>query len=265
MFDEGFTVRGNIHTRTTNDVDLSVRLFTRTTDQVIAARVSFLNVAAGKNLFLFGHFNNFDLKALAEDSLMKGKSEDIVTVSINVPAHLTDAVRLQDTAITVTGKKTFTYGLSFGNLHVEILDGRKLDHFLAMVVTRNRPHTLTGKVRVEGTIIAPWVTAQQLIVKGTIDGVDLKALRQVVIFLNARQTVDASLVFRQAVFVRGNLQTVFLNGISLAAGYLTTSTEQTFNVNLTISSALATHVQVNGLVNSFNLPQEWNRTLLVSL
>lgn len=85
--------------------------------------------------------------------------------TIDVIARLTDAVRLQDTAITITGKKIFTAGLSFGNLHVEILNGRKLDHFLALVVTRNRPHTLTGSVRVRGTIIAPWVTAQQLTVQ----------------------------------------------------------------------------------------------------
>lgn len=85
--------------------------------------------------------------------------------TIDVIAHMTDAVRLQDTAITITGKKIFTAGLSFGNMHVEILNGRKLDNFFALVVTRDRPHTLTGAVRVRGTIIAPWVTAQQLIVQ----------------------------------------------------------------------------------------------------
>ena len=84
---------------------------------------------------------------------------------IDVVAHLADAVRIQDTAITITGKKIFTAGLSFTNLHVEILDGRKLDRFLALVVTRDRPQTLTGSVRVRGTIIAPWVTAQQLLVQ----------------------------------------------------------------------------------------------------
>lgn len=85
--------------------------------------------------------------------------------SVDIVARLADAVRLQDTAITITGRKVFTAGLSFGNLHVEILNGRKLDHFLALVVTRNRPHTLTGAVTVRGTITAPWVTAQQLAVQ----------------------------------------------------------------------------------------------------
>ena len=85
--------------------------------------------------------------------------------TVDILARLADAVRLQDTAITITGKKVFTAAISFANLHVEILNGRKLDHFLALVVTRNRPHTLTGAVRVRGTITAPWVTTQQLVVQ----------------------------------------------------------------------------------------------------
>ena len=71
-------------------------------------------------------------------------------------------------------------------------------------------------------------------------------------------------MFREAVLVRGNLQTVFLNDIVLSEGYLTTSNHQTFNLNVTLASAFASHVEVRGLVNSWNLPREWNRTLLVS-
>lgn len=82
MFDGGFTVRGNIHTRATNGVDLSKSLFTRKTDQVITASVTFLHVSALKNVFLVGLFNNFDLKALAQESLMRGKNEEIVTRKI---------------------------------------------------------------------------------------------------------------------------------------------------------------------------------------
>lgn len=79
MFDGGFTVRGNIHTRLTNGVDLSRSLFTRTTDQVIAAPVTFLHVSALKNVFLQGRFNSFDLKAMAEKTLIRGKKEEIVS------------------------------------------------------------------------------------------------------------------------------------------------------------------------------------------
>ncbi|XP_063885132.1 uncharacterized protein LOC135113643 [Scylla paramamosain] len=286
MFDAGFTVRGKINARTVNGVDLAQSLLTRTTDQVITGPVTFRRVAALKKVFLHGKFNNFDLKALAQETIMRGRNEEIVTEDItftgrvtvrnlvlrgvlqgpqgtvDIVAHLADAVRLQDTAITITGKKVFTAGLSFGNLHVEILNSRKLDRFLALAVTRNRPHTLTGAVRVRGTITAPWITAQQLTVQGTIDGVDLQALRQVVVVLSGHQAVDASLVFRDAVLVRGNLQTVFLNDLVLSEGYLTTTTHQTFNFNVTLSSALASHIEVQGLVNSWNLPQEWNRTLL---
>lgn len=79
MFDIGFTVRGNIHARSVNDLDLSKSLFTRTTDQVITAPFTFLHIAALKNVFLQGLFNRFDIKALAQDSLTRGKNEDIVT------------------------------------------------------------------------------------------------------------------------------------------------------------------------------------------
>lgn len=79
MFDGGLTVRGNINTRTVNDIDLSESLLTRNTDQVITAPFTFLHVNALKNVFLQGRFNDFDLKALAQDSLMRGKNEEIVT------------------------------------------------------------------------------------------------------------------------------------------------------------------------------------------
>lgn len=79
IFDGGFAVRGNINARTVNDLDLSRSLFTRTTDQVITAPFAFLNVAARKNVFLQGNFNSFDLKALAQDSIMRGKNEEIIT------------------------------------------------------------------------------------------------------------------------------------------------------------------------------------------
>lgn len=131
---------------------------------------------------------------------------------------------------------------------------------------------------------------------------DLDDLRQKVVFLTGHQAVDASVVslfpgflstscqqvfhklfndyiayfpqvdksvffprqvFAESLSVRNNLQTVFLNGVNLAHGYLTISTDQMFNVNFTLSSAHATHVEVGGLVNSWNLQQEWNRTLMV--
>lgn len=79
MFDGGIAVRGNINARTVNDLDLSKSLLTRTTDQVITAPYTFLHLNALKNVFLQGRFNNFDLKALAQDSLMRGRNEEIVT------------------------------------------------------------------------------------------------------------------------------------------------------------------------------------------
>lgn len=85
--------------------------------------------------------------------------------ALDLNATLADAVRLKDAAITIKGKKTLMAGLTFENLHVELLNGQRLDHFLASVVTRNRPHTLTGGVVVRGTVAAPWVTAQQLVVQ----------------------------------------------------------------------------------------------------
>lgn len=102
----------------------------------------------------------FSSKVIVENIVLLG-----TLGNLDLAAIMADAVRLKDTAITITGKKTLMTGLTFENLHVELLNGQKLDHFLASVVTRDRPHTLTGAVTVRGTIIAPWVTAQQLVVK----------------------------------------------------------------------------------------------------
>ena len=79
MFDSGFTVRGNIHANTVNGVNLAQSLLTRTTDQVITSSITFSRVSALKNIFLHGRFNNFDLKALAQETIMRGRNEEIVT------------------------------------------------------------------------------------------------------------------------------------------------------------------------------------------
>ncbi|XP_063861309.1 uncharacterized protein LOC135101360 isoform X2 [Scylla paramamosain] len=70
-------------------------------------------------------------------------------------------------------RKVFTACLSLGNLLAEILHDHKLDHFLTLVVTCYWPHTLTSTMRVHDTIRTHWVSAQQLTVQSTIDGVDL--------------------------------------------------------------------------------------------
>lgn len=79
MFDDGFTVRGNIHATTVNGIDLAQSLLTRSTDQIITGAVTFRRVAALQNIFLHGRFNSFDLKALAQETTMRGRNEEIVT------------------------------------------------------------------------------------------------------------------------------------------------------------------------------------------
>lgn len=121
---------------------LSLISVLRRLDLFPAGDITFSSKVSVKNLVLLGAINDLDLVAI-----------------------LSDAVRLKDTAVTITGKKTLMAGLTFENLHIELLNGQRLDHFLASVVTRNMPHTQTGAVRVRGTIVAPWVTAQQLVVQ----------------------------------------------------------------------------------------------------
>lgn len=86
IFESGFTVKGNMNTNTTNGVDLSTRLFTLHTDQVITAPYSFTNVVAEKNVYLQGYFNNIDLKRLASGALTS--DDKFATGMMAVPNRL---------------------------------------------------------------------------------------------------------------------------------------------------------------------------------
>ncbi|XP_042234301.1 uncharacterized protein LOC121874263 [Homarus americanus] len=280
ILENGFTIKGNLITSRTNGVDLSTRLLTLHTDQVITASYSFSDLSAEKNVQLQGLFNKIDLKRLASGALME--NEEIRTGKvrftngimvrnlelrkslngIDVAENLVDAVRLQDSGVVVTGRKTFMANTRFKSLLVEFLNSVYLDAFFANVVTRNAAHTISGAVTVYGVVSAPWVTVQHLTVHGSIDGIDYKKLKAGAVYLSGEQNINAELVFLHSISVRGNLEAVLLNSYNLAQEYLTTTTEQTIMVNATLGSITATYIDVTGTVNSFYLFREKTNTLL---
>ncbi|XP_045619981.2 uncharacterized protein [Procambarus clarkii] len=280
IFESGFTVKGNMNTNTTNGVDLSTRLFTLHTDQVITAPYSFTNVVAEKNVYLQGYFNNIDLKRLAsgaltsDDKFATGNIQFTNSVmvkhlqilkslnGVDVQARLDDAVRLQETKVAITGLKTFMVNTRLKSLQVEYLNSVNLDAFLARVVSRNTARNMSGSVTVRGTVSAPWVVAQRLSVTGTIGGVDYKRLKASVVYLSRDQKVNSELVFVNGISVVGNLEAVLLNSYNVAQEYLTTSTDQNMKFSATFGNIRTTYISVAGKVNSFNLTREEANTML---
>lgn len=62
-------MKGNINTETTNDIDLSKRLFTLHTDQDITAPFTFDTITAEKSMTLDGTFDGVDLVKLDSRAL----------------------------------------------------------------------------------------------------------------------------------------------------------------------------------------------------
>ncbi|XP_069961310.1 uncharacterized protein [Cherax quadricarinatus] len=279
VFEAGFTVKGDINTSLTNGVDLSTRLFTLHTDQVITAPYTFTDLGA-ETVHLQGFFNDMDLKRLAMGALM---SEDILSTGsvtftngveiknlviektlndIDVKERLGDAVRLEESGLAITGTKTFTTNALLKNLHVDYLNDVYLDGFLARLVSRDAIHSLSSVVTVNGVVSAPWVNAEYLKIEGTIDGIDYQELKANVVYLSGEQEVKANLVFLSDLYVRGNIEAIMLNSYNLAEDYLTTNTEQTINVTTTCGNIQATYIDVEGTVNNYNLTREREITML---
>ncbi|XP_071540767.1 uncharacterized protein [Panulirus ornatus] len=282
VFRNSIFVKGDIIADRTNGIDLASRLFTLHTDQIITAPYSFADLAASENVYLQGLFNNFDLKRLAVEAVTREEETILGNVhftksvvvknlelrnslnDINVAERLRDAVRLQDSGVSVTGKKTFLVNTRFKTLNVDYLNSVDLDDFFANIVTINAAHQLSGAVTVDGVVSAPRVTAEDLTVDGTIDGVDYKQLKADVVYLSGEQDVDSELVFTDNIIVRGDINSVWLNSWKLD-DYLTTNTEQTFSANVTFGSITTTYIDVKGRVKSrhgsWHLPTERANTL----
>ncbi|XP_071540700.1 uncharacterized protein [Panulirus ornatus] len=287
VFQSGISVKGNIDTQTTNGIDLATRLFTLHTDQTITAVYHFSNLRAEQYVHLVGTFCNVDLKTLANSALKRdndvifGDVNFLSTANItdltidgslnnvNLEERLGDAVRQRDIGVSITGTKTFTASAAssstttFKNIKVSYLNDVDLDYYLSHVVLKTSPAHLLNAITVIGTVTAPSVTADSLVVEGTIDGVDYQSLLANAVNLTGDQTIQSSLVFTETVSVVGDVRTETLNGLVLETDFLTTSTDQHIPFDVTFGDVTTSNVIVEGKVNSWYLPDEVRRTMRV--
>nr|XP_045625096.1 uncharacterized protein LOC123774635 [Procambarus clarkii] len=282
-FQSGITVKGDVHTLTTNRIDLATSLFTLHTDQVLTAAYYFNNIRAQQMVHLVGLVCNVDLKKLVTNTLRRGEDSlvgtvnfhDVVNVTdfkirgalnaLNVQELLRDAIRKLDTTnVAVTGTKTFTAAaastITFRNIKVGFLNMVNFDEYLAHLVLKNSPAHLT-LASVSSTLAASAVTSSTLVLQGTIDGIDYSSFLASAVHLTGDQTINSSLVFTDVVTVSGNLRTERLNSLVLDTDYLTTSTNQTIPVNASFSNVTTGNVMVAGKVNNWNLPDAVRGTM----
>ncbi|KAK7006780.1 hypothetical protein SK128_028331 [Halocaridina rubra] len=269
IFLNGFEVKGDINTDTTNGVDLSTRLFTLHSDQHISSFYGFENVVVKGNVHLIGLFNDLDLRSL--HSTLKPQStyasvnflgnvkvgEVIIAGTldgVNITSHLLDAVKRGETEAFITGKKTFSGNTQFSNLKVNVLNSVSFNDYVANVILRNGNKVITTLLTINGDVSAPSITAENIIVEGTIDGVDYKSLKRNVIYLSRQQNIVTELIFESSITVRGNINAVLLNGLSIAEDYLTIRTEQVITVNASLATISSTFVDVGGTINNIYLP-----------
>ncbi|XP_071539560.1 uncharacterized protein [Panulirus ornatus] len=274
-FEAGLTVQGDIEALTVNGIDLRKSLLTRHTDQTISAPYTFVDVETKGFVEIRGLFNEVNLTRLTSQGLL-GAGETIygnVTFfgevstdhlrlqgsfnGINTKRRMAQAVRIQDTDVIISGKKNFLSNMTtFRNLNVRSLNNIPFNNYLQHVVLRDSNSNLTGSIVVEGVVTSPQVTAQSITVKDKIDGVDYNRLLRDAVFLNKNQTIESNLVFTKDLNVLGDIQTLHLNGLNLETDFLTTNTAQTITSTVTFGNITTTDVQVDGLVNSWYLPDE---------
>ncbi|XP_068250053.1 uncharacterized protein [Palaemon carinicauda] len=270
LFLNGFNVKGNINSETTNGVDLSRRLFTLNTDQQTSADYHFENIVVKKNVHLTGRFRDIDLRNLINlvtntqsryGSINFNGNVKVSELVINgefngrnLLALLSDAVRVRDGAVFVTGKKSFTASTQFTSLTVSSLNDVNLGEFLNNVILRSTDKVVIRPMTINGILSAPWTTAENLLVEGVIDRIDYRALLRDAVYITGQENLQSELIFEESLVVEGNVIAAFLNGRSLLRDYLTLTTEQSVLVNSNIATVSSSFVEVGGSVNGVYLP-----------
>ncbi|ROT76654.1 hypothetical protein C7M84_004744 [Penaeus vannamei] len=213
VFQNGLSVKGNINTETTNDIDLSKRLFTLHTDQDITAPFTFDTITAEKSMTLDGTFDGVDLVKLDSRALKQSMDtiENLVfngkvTIGdfqvngklggIDVNARLQDAVRLTGKDITIKGTKNFVKDVAFKNIFTTNLNNVNFNTYLNHAVRKNVPINLNKKLKVNGLVSAPSITVDSLNIQGTVDGIDYKDLMTRAVLLDGTQSSTSNLVSR---------------------------------------------------------------------
>ncbi|XP_068236280.1 uncharacterized protein [Palaemon carinicauda] len=276
-FVRGFRVRGNLGAREINGLDLRKQLLTRNTKQNISAPYTFFNVVAEKDVNITGKFNDIDMNKLIEKM-----QEKVITLQgdvafhnsvnvqnlkvnglvngLNLTDHLINAVKRTDKNIVITGKKKFLSPLIARNLNVKFLNGVDFDDFLQHVVRINSPLNMKGTVTVHGVTASEFRT-EELLGKGTIDGIDMRSLEKSTIFLNEDSVTNATLVIKGNVHLEGVPETLHLNGFNIKTDFLSKDKEQKIPHNVTFGNITTNNVQIDGLVNSWDLSHELHNAL----
>ncbi|XP_064119153.1 uncharacterized protein LOC135224225 [Macrobrachium nipponense] len=279
LFLNGFNVKGNFNSATTNGIDLSTRLFTLNTDQHISSNYYFENIVVKKNVLFIGRFRDIDLRNLT-NVVTNGPSrygsvnfngnlkvsDLIIDGTLNgrkLVALFSDGIPIKDSAVFITGKKSFTTTAQFKSLNVRRLNNLSVGDILSNAILRNADKVVIRPWTINGILTAPWVTAEDLLVEGSVDRVDYLALLRDAVYVNRQQNLQTELIFEENLVVNGNVVAAFLNGRSLLKDYLTLHTEQSILVNSHLATIFSSFVEVGSTVNGIYLPDLKDLTMQV--
>lgn len=86
---------------------------------------------------------------------------------VDTAERMADSISLYETNVTVTGMKTFTTNVTFKTLDVTSINYVPVRDYLHHVVLSNSPISLDRRMKVDGSIRAPFVTVNSLVVKAS--------------------------------------------------------------------------------------------------
>ncbi|XP_063858526.1 uncharacterized protein LOC135099850 isoform X1 [Scylla paramamosain] len=277
-FKGGLTVQGNLEATTINGIDLRTRLLTRHTEQTITSLYYFVDVDAKAALYILGLYNNRNLAGLASFGLsgtdvIRGNvifhgevTTDHLHIAghyngVNVTKRMSDSISLYESSVNITGMKNFTANVTFQTVDTRDVNLVPMVRYFQHVVLSNSSTNFGYPVHVNGTVWAPFVSADSVVVEGSVSGVDYDKLLREAIYLDRNQSISSDLVFTKDIKVQGAIHTTLLNHLSMTTQYLTTSTPQTLPASLVLGTATTARVDVGGLVNSWRLSEEVKATM----
>ncbi|GFU45072.1 uncharacterized protein NPIL_25371 [Nephila pilipes] len=286
-FEAGFQVHGDIEAKTINGLFLPKDILLKSPPQNITGQFTVQNLNVDGDIRVDGLVNGLDLSQIAPQ-IVRNDVQTVIESDVTFlePIHvfenvevtgsvngidlkrISESILLKEGDQVITGNKIIRGNVTIrGDIDVDYVNGFNWKAFLADIVRTDIPQVIRSPKTFMMDVEANNAFAVNA-TTGLINGKKLEDFLNDVVFIDIPAHITGRKEFRKDVEITGNLDAELINGLRLKTDVITLTCnenedpqvitgEKTFE-KMTVFG----NIDVAGKVNSHNLPELYNDTLL---
>lgn len=183
----------------------------------------------------------------------------------NITEFLSNVIRMNHAGV-INGKKQFLGNVVFrNNIQVANMDAVDIpSQFENMVINdANQKIVITGDIAFDNDVTATEIRVSGSVLTNTVMDCSLAEWKENALITNAPVKIFQQIVFPAGTLQTGNVELQFLNGNSLSSIF-TLNSDQFFGHSLLSDLVSVSRIDVDGLVNGYNVKGLMDNSVLVS-